>query len=138
MRINGQNYNMPSGKLHGLQREMIFSHYSDKHVIVEQIYESGKKVLHCNVFSNGLRVSFRNESLPKKISFMRPDYLEIGRKVENLLYKDKVLQLLGESGAESVEEMEKSGTVVSGEGKISVKISSKLIKIFLLSRKIPT
>lgn len=96
MRINGQNYNMPSGKLHGLQREMIFSHYSDKHVIVEQIYESGKKVLHCNVFSNGLRVSFRNESLPKKISFMQPDYLGIAMKVGNLLYKDRVLGLLGE------------------------------------------
>lgn len=94
VRINGQNYNMPSGKLHGLQREMIFSHYSDKHVIVEQIYESGKKVLHCNVFSNGLKISFRNESLPKRITFIEPDFVEIAGKVPNLLYKGKVLSLL--------------------------------------------
>lgn len=94
MRINGQNYNTPSGKLDGLQREMIFSHFSDKHVIMEQVYESGKKVMHSNVFSNGMKISFTNENLPKKISFINPDYYEIASKIENLLYQDKVLRIL--------------------------------------------
>ena len=94
MRINGQNYNTPSGKLDGLQREMIFSHFSDKHVIMEQVYENGKKVMHSNVFSNGMKISFTNENLPKKISFINPDYFQIALKAKNLLYKDKVLKIL--------------------------------------------
>jgi hypothetical protein len=94
MRINGQNYNTPSGKLDGLQREMIFSHFSDKHVIMEQVYENGKKVMHSNVFSNGMKISFTNENLPKKISFINPDYFQIASNTKNLLYKEKVLKIL--------------------------------------------
>ena len=97
MRINGQNYNTPSGKLDGLQREMIFSHFSDKHVIMEQVYENGKKVMHSNVFSNGIKISFTNENLPKKISFINPDFQKIASNIPHLLYKDKVLKLLKEN-----------------------------------------